>query len=257
MFGTGFLAGLFAKVAGLGSIAKIAVATTTTALTMTVVGASTGVAPFVGDHSPGIVHRASGPVTALGSSTPAGSGQTGLSVDGGASVATPAGSASTTAHTGGAVMPPTTSSTSSPKSSSTGSSTAAPSASNLPVPVPGAGLPDVSRLTQVPAQVLSCLTPVLDLVKGFPNVPTSQIAQIGPSIVSCVSGIVRDQPLPSGLNTCVSQILGLVGHLTTQTPTGLPNLGSLDLTSCIPAGLPVPKLPGALPFMGGGFPSGR
>jgi len=105
--------------------------------------------------------------------------------------------------------------------------------------------------------VLSCLAPVLDLVKGFPNVPTSQITQIGPSIVSCVSGIVRDLPLPSGLNTCVSQILGFVGHLTTQAPTGVPNLGSLDLTSCIPAGLPVPKLPGGLPFMRGGFPSGR
>jgi len=115
----------------------------------------------------------------------------------------------------------------------------------------------VSGLTQVPQQVLSCLTPVLDLVKGASTVPFDQITRIGPTIVSCVSAIVHDLPLPSGMSACVSQILGFVGHLTTQAPTGVPDLGSLDLTSCIPSGLPVPKLPGGLPFMGGGFPFGR
>ncbi|HEX3393953.1 MAG TPA: hypothetical protein VHS52_05445 [Acidimicrobiales bacterium] len=261
MFGTGFLAGLLAKLAGLGSMAKLAVATTTAALTMTVVGASTGVVPFSGNHpNPGITQGATGTTVDTGTSTSAESHDTGVTATGDASLTTPAGSGSTGAHA--AVGTPATSglSTSSSSSASTSSSAAATSASN-PAATSGTGLPDVSGLTQVPGQVLACLTPVLDLVKSLPTAGVGgggidQITRIGPTVVACVTGIVKSLPLPSGLNTCVSQILTFVRGLAAQAPTGVPDLGGLDLASCIPAGLPVPGMPGGLPFMGGGFPFG-
>ncbi|MEN3314586.1 MAG: hypothetical protein V7605_820 [Acidimicrobiaceae bacterium] len=267
MFGTGFLTGLLAKLAGLGSMAKLAVATTTAALTMTVVGASTGVVPFSGNHSnPGLSQGAPGTTVDAGTSTSAESHDTGITAGGDASLTTPPGSA-TAAHTDAAVGTSAASglSTSSTSSASTGSPAVGTSASNLAA-TSGTGLPDVSGLTQVPGQVLACLTPVLDLVKSLPTAAAGggggfrdavdQITRIGPSVVACVTGIVKSLPLPSGLSTCVSQILTFVRGLAAQAPTGVPDLGGLDLASCIPAGLPVPGTPGGLAFMGGGFPFG-
>jgi len=263
MFETGFLAGLLAKLAGLGSVAKLAVATTTAALTMTVVGASTGVVPFSANHSgPGISQGVPGPGPTAGTSTPPDAPDTAVTAGGEASLKTPAGSASTTAHTNAAVGTLAASGLSTSGPSTSGSSASGPSpvdasVSNPAAPTSGTGLPDVSGLTQVPAQVAGCLTPILDLGKGLRSVGADQITRIGSTVVACVTGVVRGLPLPSGLNTCVSRILAFVGGLAAQTPMGVPNLGGLDLASCIPAGLPVPGMPGGLPFLGGGFPFGR
>lgn len=239
--GSGFLAGLIAKLAGLGSVAKVAIATSTAALTMTVAGAAAGVLPFGGGHSaPAVTEGGSdGDIPVAGLATPTTSGDTGAQAGGGASVATPPGSASATAGAAGGVEP----------------SAVAPSIPSLPIP--GPEVPDLSGLTQVPTQVLNCLAPVIDLATGLPTAAPAQIAQIGPTVVSCVSGIVQGLPLPFGLDACLSEIMGFVSEMTSQLPTGIPNVGNLNVAACIPTGLPVPtSLPGGLPFMGGGFMGG-
>ncbi len=245
MLGTGFLTGLVAKLAGLGSAAKIAVATATAALTMTVAGGAAGVLPFESNHSgPTVTATTTEPAaTTEVTTSPTTSDESAVAAGADASVTTPSGS--TSSSTGAVGV-----------SEVSGSSV--PSGSVPPVPAPGAALPDLSGLTQVPTQVLACLGPVFDLVKGLPTVPMDKIATIGPGIVSCVSAIVAKLPLPSGISACVSSIMTFVRNITSQLPTGTPNVGSFDVASCIPTGLPVPPgLPSGLPFMGGGFPFGH
>ena len=76
--------------------------------------------------------------------------------------------------------------------------------------------------------------------------------------MSCVSDIVANLPLPSGIGTCASSIMSFVRSLATQMPTASPDLSGLDLSACIPSGLPVPTdLLAGMPFMGGGFPFGH
>jgi len=92
----GFLGVLLAKLAGLGTVAKVAVAATTTALTMAL-GAGTGVLPVPGSQAEpaalaqGAVDHATAPVGAavksLLTTAPGGTGAE-------ASVTSPAGSAS-------------------------------------------------------------------------------------------------------------------------------------------------------------------
>ncbi len=244
MFITGIIGGLLAKLAGLGSVAKVAIATTTAALTMTVAGTATGVLPVGGDQSaPAVAVGTTGAAALADTVGPPATSDSGLQAAGAASVETPAGSASTGADAGTAAEP---------------LATPTPPLPIPSLPVPGASLPDLSKLTQIPTQVLSCLTPVLDLVKSLPAVPTGPISQIGPTVVGCVSGIVRGLPLPFGLNACVSTILNLVTNITSQLPGGTPNLGNFNVSSCIPTGLPVPTgMPSGLPFIGSGLPFGR
>lgn len=244
MFGTGILGGLLAKLAGLGSVAKVAVATTTAAITMTVAGAASGVLPVGGGQSGSAVTVGAidQTVAAADTAPPATSSDASVQGTNGASVATSVGSASTAAGAGTAVQP------------------LAPQTPTLPMsslPIPGGSLPDVSRLTQIPTQVLGCLTPVLDLVRSLPTVPTGQISEIGPKVVGCVSGVVKDLPLPNGLSACVSNLMSFVANITSQLPTGTPSVANFNVSSCIPTGLPVPTgLPG-LPFFGSGSPFGR
>ena len=244
MYGTGFLA----KVSGLRTTAKVAVAATAATLTMTAAVAAAVVLPSGGGDSGSAVMQSAtleaGAVDAATSTTAAG---TEAQADAGASVPTSAGSAPTTANAGGrgAVGTPSTPLASIPIPS-------------IPTSLPfqGGALPDLATLTDIPAKVMSCLAPVFALVTSMPSVPSpTQIAQIGPSIVSCVSGIVAGLPLPSGLNACISEIMGFVSGVTSQIPTGIPDFGDLDVAACIPSGLPVPT--GASSFMGGGFPFGR
>lgn len=254
MSGTGFLAGLFAKRAGLGSAAKVAVASTTAALTLTLAGGAAGVVALAG-HSgdagtPVQTHQAArvgDPVT-----LPA-SGATNVQAGGDASVTTPSGSTSA----GGGVSVPTPSVPTSPATNV--ARAVVPPAGTIPsLPVPGGAVPDVSGLTQLPTQVLGCLTPILDLVSGMPTVPMDQITKIGPTIVSCVSGIVAGMPLPFGLNACISEIMGFVSGITAQLPTGMPDVSGFNVAACIPSGIPVPTgMSGGFPFMGGGMPFGR
>lgn len=242
MFGTGFLPGLVASLAGLGSAAKVAVATATVALTVTVAGATAVVLPSEDGPSAatineGVIDQAA---AVANLTTAATSGETGVQAGGEAVVATPTTSASATAGAGG--------------TAEAVASLPTPSLPTPSLPIPGAALPDLSALAQVPTQVLSCLTPVLNLVTALPRPSPEQIRQIGPTIVDCISGIVQGLPLPFGLNACISEILGFIGVVTSQLPTGIPT-GGLNVAACIPTGLPVPAgFSVGSPFTGGGFP---
>ncbi|MCA1691495.1 MAG: hypothetical protein LC733_04565 [Actinobacteria bacterium] len=245
MFATGLIAGLITKLAGLGTAAKVAVATTTAALTMTVAGATAVVLPSedattAAAITEGVTEQVA---TTLSSAPSVASDAAAAQAGGEASVTTPAGSVSATAA-----------------ASSAGEASAAftPSLPSASLPIPGVSLPDLpdlSGLAQIPAQVMSCLAPIMDLVTGLPAVDPARISGIGTAIVGCVSEIVEGLPLPFGLNACISEILGFVSSLTGQLPTAIPDVGGLDVASCIPSGLPVPTgFPGDLPFMGDGFP---
>jgi len=240
------LAGLVGKVAGLGSAAKIAVATATAALTMTVAGGAAGMLPIGPGHSdPTVTVTTTEPgATVEGTTAPTTSPEPGIQATGASTPSTSGGPTTPAAGSVGAGQAPEVS---------------IPPVSMPPVSVPGGGLPDLSAFAQIPTRVLACLSPVVDLVKGLPAVPTTaQIATMGPSIVSCVSAIVADLPLPFGLSTCLSNISRFVRDLVSQLPTGNPSVGSFDVAACIPTGLPVPTgLPAGLPFMGGGFTFGR
>jgi len=250
MLGTGFLAGLVAKLTGLGSVAKAAIASVTAALTLTVAGGATGVLPFEGGHSgPTVTVTTTEPAGTVDGTSPSVPDGSGVQAGGAVSLATPTGSTTGAAGAAGAADV---------------SGVAAPPVPIPPVAVPGAALPDLSGLAHVPTQVLACLSPIVDLVKGLPGTPMNQLATIGsqfaavgPQIVSCVSGIVAGLPLPSGMNTCVSNILSFVRNIVSQLPTGIPSVGGFDVAACIPSGLPLPTGLAGLPFMGGGFPSGH
>jgi len=242
MLETGFLAGLIAKLAGLGSAAKVAIAGTTAALTLTVAGGAAGVLPLPGGSAGDAAIQATAPgAVVVETTTPTTSADT-AAPDTGASVTAVTGSTSASADAAADVSPPT-------------ASVATPA---VPAAVPAGALPDLSGLAQIPTQVMNCLTPVLDLVTGLPTVSPSQIHQVGTSIVGCVTGIVRSVPLPFGLDACIAQIMGFVGDLSSQLPTGTPDLSGFDVAACIPSGLPVPTgASGWMGFFGGGFPFGR
>ncbi len=244
MLETGFLAGLIAKLAGLGSAAKVAIAGTTAALTLTVAGGAAGVLPLDGGNAGSVVPPVvtDQAATAVDTTTPAASVDAGAAAGDATRATTATGSASVTADAG--TVTPTTAAVTTPAIPATGG--------------PVGLLPDLSGLEEIPTQVMACLAPVFDLVSGLPSVSPAQIRQVGSTIVTCVSGIVANVPLPSGLNACISQIMAFVGDLSSQLPAGNIDLGSFDVSACIPAGLPVPTgLPGWTGFMTGGFPFGR
>ena len=242
MLETGFLAGLIAKLAGLGTAAKAAIATLTAAVTMTVAGGAAGVLPLPGGgggSGSDVVRPATETVDeAVDATAETMTGETEVNAGAQVSTTTPGATGSAGADLNASVETP---------------STTADAASVPEAVVPGVTLPDLSGLAEVPDQVMQCLEPVFDLVAQLPMVSPSQVTQIGPGIVSCVTGIVSNLPLPSGLDTCISEIMGFVGGMTSMS-AGMPNFGGFDIASCIPAGLPVPGLPSGLPFMGGGFP---
>ena len=247
MPGTGFLD----RVRGLRAAAKVGVAATAAALTMTAAVAAAVVLPSGGgDSGSGVLQSATvqggAPVDAGTPATAAPAAD--VQADAEASVPKPTGPAPSTVNAraagAAAVTTPSTPLPSIPLPSIPTS-----------LPIPGGVLPDLSTLTDIPTKVMDCLAPVFALVSSMPAVPSpQQLMQLGPSIVSCVTGIVADLPLPSGMNACISEIMGFVSNVTSNPPSGIPDFGGLDIAACIPSGLPVPT---GSSFMGGGFPFGR
>jgi hypothetical protein len=245
MLGTGFLA----KVSGLRTAAKVGVAATAAALTMTAAVAAAVVLPSGGGDSGSDVMQSA---TVEGGGRIHADTSTTAPAEVQADAGTSTGSAPGTANLGGggraALTTPTSPLPSIPLPTIPAS-----------LPIPGGALPDLSTLTDIPTKVMDCLAPVFQLVSSMPAMPSpQQLMQIGPSIVSCVTAIVADLPLPSGMNACISEIMGFVSDVTSNLPTGIPDFGSLDVAACIPSGLPVPTgLSAGSSFMGGGFPFGR
>ena len=247
MFRTGFSG----RLSGWGSAAKVAVATTAAALTLTAAVAAAVVLPAGGGDEAAAVLRGAnlqaGPVDTGGPTT---SVAPEVHVGGEASVPTPTGAASARADAG----------------TGSGPAGATPSTPLRSIPIPsipipsgpdfGGALPELSSLTDIPTKVMGCLAPIYDLVSSMPSTPSmEQLMQIGPTVVSCVTAIVADLPLPSGMNACIAEIMGFVSDMTSNLPTGVPAIGDLNVAACIPSGLPVPT--GFSGFTGGGLPFRR
>lgn len=235
----------------LGSASKVAVAATAAGLTMTAAVAAALVVPSGGgDASESAVLRSatvSGGKVVAPTSPP--STDVSVQAGGDASVPTPTGSPTPAAQADGRV-----------KAGVATSSTPLPSVPLPPVatslPNVGGSLPDLSGLADIPNQVMACLEPIFDLVSSMPSMPSmDELMQMGPTIVSCVTGIVGELALPTGINACVSEIMGFVRGVMSQVPSGMPDIGGLDVAACIPSGLPVPT--GFSGFVGGRFPFGR
>ncbi|HWC12410.1 MAG TPA: hypothetical protein VG455_14465 [Acidimicrobiales bacterium] len=245
MFRTGFSG----RLSGWGSAAKVAVATTAAALTLTAAVAAAVVLPAGGGDEAAAVLRSAnlqaGPVDTGGPTT---SAAPEVQVSAEASVPTPTGAASARADAGTGSGP-------------AGATPSTPLRSIPSIPIPsipdfGGALPDLSSLTDIPTKVMGCLAPIYDLVSSMPSIPSmEQVMQIGPTIVSCVTAIVADLPLPFGMNACIAEIMGFVSDMTSNLPTGVPAIGNLNVAACIPSGLPVPTGFSGLP--GGGLPFRR
>ncbi|MGH9279319.1 MAG: hypothetical protein ACRD12_14590 [Acidimicrobiales bacterium] len=235
---------LWARLRTLGPAAKVAVATTAAVLTLTTAVAAAVVLPSGGgdSHSAAIQTSAAfegSLLPVVPTSTPG--------VQAGAEASLPASPASTSvpvdARAGATV--------STPLPSIPLPSIPVPTVPTS-IPVPGGVVPDLSGLADIPAKVMDCLAPILTLATGIPSMSSmTQIMQIGPTIVNCVTEIVGSLPLPFGLNACISAIMGFVSGMTSQLPsgTGLPGIGNLNVAACIPSGLPVPT-----GLTGSGFP---
>lgn len=238
-----FLTGSSSRLGGgLGSAAKVAIATAAAVLTMTATAAAL-VLPSSGGGGDGSVTVDSGAGVSTGApATDASGAAAGADVQAGAetSASTPGASTSTATQAAGGIAAD------------------APTPAELPsLPLPttpnvGGALPDLSSLANIPNQVMACVQPAFDLLKSMPSMPSmSELTGLGPKIVSCVTGIVSNLPLPFGMNACISSIMGFVNNVMSN-PMAIPDIGSLNVAACIPNGLPVPT--GLPSFMGGGSP---
>ena len=113
-----------------------------------------------------------------------------------------------------------------------------PDPGQLPIPIP---IPTetLEGLEQLPGQVMTCLTPILDgALDATTGLPIGFGFEVVGPIVDCVETALTAVPLPFGMDTCVSSIFAMISSLTsggfmTGLPTGLP---SFDFTACVPTG---------------------
>lgn len=204
----GFLTALIAKLAGLGTVAKAAIATATAALTLAAAGGATGVLPLPGGQTdPGVVAQAAVPQTTAAvpttTSTPATTSTTAVKAAGGASVGSSTGSTSTKATT----------SVATPANLPTFAGLPAiPSCVSNLIPT-GGTVPDPAQLvTQLPACILSVVTSHLPL--------------------DTIQSVIGSANLPVDLSKCLSSVIGSLPTFAGGDLSGLPKL----LSACLPTG---------------------
>ena len=220
----GILAALIAKLAGLGTVAKAAIATTTAVVTMAVGGAATGVLPLPG-----------------GGADPAAIAQD--AVDQATSaVGSTSGSLPPTISAGDSV-PTADAAVTSPSSPAGASATAATSA-NVPTPT----VPTIPALPAIP----SCVANLVPTGATVPN-PATLVAQLPACVLSVVTAslpldtiqsAIGSANLPVDVARCLSSVVGSVPGFAGGNLSGLPEL----LAACLPTG----SFPGmdSIPDMG-------
>ncbi len=237
----GFATALIAKLAGLGTVAKAAIATATAVLTMALAGGASGVLPLPGGHADsGVVVQGAldHAAAAVGSATkplPPPSGGTDVQAAAGASVTPPTGSASTHASTG--VATPTAGTSANLPTVPDVTVAAVPACVTNLVPT-GATVPDpVQLVSQLPACVLSVVTAHLPLdtiqaAIGSANLPVN--------VSGCLSSVLTSLPALVGGN-----MSGLAQLLSHCLPTGsIPGIGG-----SIPGAGSIPGIGGSIPGM--------
>ena len=226
---TGVLAGLVAKVTGLGTAAKAAMAGVTAVATMGLAGGAAGVLPApaqnlvasaVGAATPfdfpesgdvtGVVQRAVGsvPQATVPVTVPDVPGAPPVSV-------------ASSAKAGAAATPPP-----------------APAKSTAPATAPatnGVTMPALPPMTVPPA--------VAGLVKGLPACVTNLIptgggvpdpAKLATQIPACIPQVLSTAGLPPEVAKCISTILGVIGGANGMSPSSVPSIASLNVSSCVP-----------------------
>lgn len=220
MFETGFLAGLVAKLATLGTATKAAICTATAAVTMTVAGAATGVIPIpgTGTGSSGTTPQTSMVVDPPMESVPA--PESSVDTGGTASATTPAGS--TSAGAGAEVNTPT------------------PSVPTVPqVPVTPT-LPDLPELPALPA----CVTNIVQTAVTSPTNPTAILSQVP----GCIQSVIGSVQLPVNVQQCVAGVMQTASSLAGGNFSALSNLPQM-IAGCLPDEMSIPFL-NSIPGMG-------
>ena len=256
---TGFFAAALAKLAGAGTAAKAALAGATAVTTMAMAGGAAGVLP--------------GPAQTLVAS--AVNAATPFEFPGAGDVTAAAGLPALPTTVTVPVLPaaPPVTGTAGVKagatSASASASASAPAPATAPVtvpPLPGVpGVPGVPALPQVtvpPALsglvngMPACVKNLLPAGGGTPD-PTKLAAQIP----GCITQVLGTSALPPQVAACVSSILATIGGASGMSPTSVPNVGSLNVSSCVPvdSSACVSSMMSLLAMMpslsGGGLPS--
>jgi hypothetical protein len=255
----GVLSGLLAKVAGIGTAAKAALATATAVTTIGLAGAAAGVLPGPAqtlvatavnaatpfqlpgaDGATGAVQQATGPLPHV--DLPA--------------VTVPSLPAA----------PPVSVAASAKAGSSTGSAgaNASPSPAAAPALPNVGGLPSLPSLPGVPAAVAgpvknlpACVT---NLVPAAGSVPDP--AKLATHIQACIPQVLAAPNLPTDVAKCVASVLGSIGGASGMSAGSLPSIGSLNVSACVPLDATkcvsnamaavgdLPGLPGGVPGIG-------
>jgi len=236
----GFIAALIAKLAGVGTVAKAALAAATAALTLGVAGGATGVLPLPGGSGDaaviarGAIDQATAAVNSAVASVPATSGTAAVQAAGGAAVTSPAGSTSTHAETA--------------------TSTAANSA-KLPT-VPNVVVPTVPALPAIPrcvADLIPTGTTVPDPARLVAQLPACVLSVVSASLpLDTIQSVIGTANLPVDVSRCLWSVLRSVPTFAGGNLSGLPKL----LSACLPTGsIPgMGSIPGAgsIPGLGSG-----
>jgi hypothetical protein len=253
------LAGLLSKVAGLGTVAKAALAALTAALTMTVAGGATGVLPLPGGHSdPAAVVQAAVQPTGAGTSATVSVAATpaaGTSVGVGTGASVPPAGASTAAHATFATPPvvaPTTGNVVSPVAAA--ANAALPTLPALPacikdlIPAKGTAPDPAKFLAQLTACIKSIVAAHLPVAGGVAGVPgAGNLPANLPDIAKCLSSVFSSMPGlaggASGGSLSPAQLQALPACVPAGTIPGLgsgsiPGLGSILGTGSTPTHTP-------------------
>ena len=210
------LAGLLAKLAGLGAVAKAAIATATAALTIAV-GGATGVLPIPGGGpepasiAQGAIAQANAAVSSATSSLPAPTpGVTGVQAASAASATPPA--ASTSAKASTAVATPKVT----------------PSAN-----VPNVSVPAIPAIPSCVANLIPSGTTVPDPAKLVAQLPACIASVVTASLpLDTIQSVIGSAKLPVDVSKCLSSVVRSVPTFVSGNLSGLPQL----LSACLPAG---------------------
>lgn len=222
---SGVLGGVIAKLTGLGTAAKAAIAAVTAVLTMVVAGGATGVLPVPGSHDVGsavesaLQQTSTAGVTASTSAT--------VTPAGGTNVNASAGSTTTSSSTSSTTASTVHASTTSP--TVTTPTTVAPT---LPTALNGS----LPGLSQLPVCVQNLIP-----AKGTTPDPATLI----PQVVACVQSLISSHlptgdiqslfgslGLPGNLSTCLSSIFSALPTLATGNTSTFTHV----MATCVPTG---------------------
>jgi hypothetical protein len=253
---TGVLAGLLAKLSGVGTAAKVAMAGATAVATMGLAGGAAGVLPAPAQDVVAAAVNAATPFE-----FPDGGGVTGV-ID----------------HAVGALppvevaVPPVEAGVTVPAqpSGAVGAGASGKVSASVPPPpdpaaivapaMPGVTVPSLPQLTVPPA--------VANLVKGLPACVTNLIpagggvpdpARLATQIPACIPQVLNTANLPPEVARCVSSILGAIGGANGMSPGSVAGVGALNVSSCVPMDASkciasMSSLLANVPGMGGGIP---